>query len=567
MYNTSMKLKLTFLTGFLALFGHFALAQCTATGHLLQNGETVIFYDSSTSVNGHVAYWSFGDVSSIEYGSHVAHTYDTNGSYTACLYIYDSIANCRDTTCFSVTVSSVNSCNATITYTVDTINSLQYYFSGSNPVAGGSASITVWDFGSNDTTYNSQNATHLFPRAGSYRVYYTLYDSTGQFCDSVEYTLTVGGGSVAACDAFFVVSVSGNTVNFHDSTTSSNIIEWSFGDSSYAYTSNPTHTYASAGTYRAYLYIYNVDSVRDTVLCDSFSRSITINATSNCTASFSAHVDSINMSASSFPVSFSNSSTGGNYLWDFGDGDTVTSQNPLTHIYTSSGTYTVCLYVISTYDSLGLPVICDSTCTSVTVGGYTLPCQAGYYLGIDTANRYNLYIINNSTGTSSTTNYFWSFGDGTTSTVQYPTHQYSTFGLYNLCLTISDSAAGCSSTYCDSIGLDSNGNLLKRDGFGITTVNENDLLYTPTIDLINELSAFPNPTSGVFTMKLNLRASEVVSISAINSLGQEVTKTELNGFSGTTDYRIDMTAQPDGLYFLTIRVGNQFKNLKLYINK
>jgi len=203
----------------------------------------------------------------------------------------------------------------------------------------------------------------------------------------------------------------------------------------------------------------------------------------------------------------------------------------------------------------------------VTVGGYTAPCQAGYYLGIDTANRYNLYIINNSTGTSSTTNYSWSFGDGTTSTAQYPTHQYSTFGLYNLCLTISDSAAGCSSTYCDSIGLDSNGNLLKRDGFGITVVDEKDLLSAATIDLINELSAFPNPTSGVFTMKLNLRASEVVSISAINSLGQEVMATKLNGISGANEYRIDMTAQPNGIYFLNVRAGNQFKNLKLYINK
>ncbi len=561
-----MKLRLLLFTGFLALFGHFVQAQCSAAGYISQSGGTTTFYDSSTSANGHVAYWSFGDGSSVGYGAQVSHTYRANGGYTACLYIYDSIANCRDTTCFTVIVTSVNNCNATITYTVDSTNSLQYYFTGSNPVAGGSASITVWDFGSNDTTYNSQNAAHLFPSAGSYRVYYTLYDSTGQFCDSVEYTLTVGGGSAAACDAFFVVSVSGNTVNFHDSTTNSNIIEWSFGDSSYAYTSNPTHTYASAGTYRAYLYIYSVDSVGDTLLCDSFSRSITINATSNCTASFSAHVDSINMSASSFPVDFTNRSTGANYLWNFGDGNTDTSQNP-THIYTSSGTYTVCLYVISTYDSLGLPVICDSTCTSVTVGGYTAPCQAGYYLGIDTANRYNLYIINNSTGTSSTTNYSWSFGDGTTSTAQYPTHQYSTFGLYNLCLTISDSAAGCSSTYCDSIGLDSNGNLLKRDGFGITVVDEKDLLSAATIDLINELSAFPNPTSGVFTMKLNLRASEVVSISAINSLGQEVMATKLNGLSGTNEYRIDMTAQPNGIYFLNVRAGNQFKNLKLYINK
>jgi PKD repeat protein len=271
------------------------------------------------------------------------------------------------------------------------------------------------------------------------------------------------------------------------------------------------------------------------------------------------------MSASSYPVDFSNTSTGTYFLWNFGDGNTDTSRNP-THVYSSSGSYTVCLSVISAYDSFSLPIICDSICTTVTVGP-AAACQAAFYLGIDTLNLYNLYIINNSTGTTSATNYAWSFGDGSTSTAQYPTHQYSTFGLYNLCLTISDSAAGCSSTYCDSIGLDSNGNLLKRDGFGITIVDENSLLSTEDLDQINELSAYPNPTSGLFTLKLNLKTAEAVSIRAVNGLGQEVLSNEIKGRVGTNKISIDMTAQPNGMYFLSVRVGNQFKHMKLYINK
>jgi PKD repeat protein len=646
-----MKLRIVLITGFMAFLGHYAQAQCAAYGYFTQSAASAVFYDSSYSVNGHEAYWSFGDSTSGSYGTQVSHTYTANGTYSACLFIYDTIANCNDTTCYTVTITSVNNststCNASFTSNVDSSNSLMYYFDGSTPPTFGSSSFTI---GNNDTTYYSQNTSHTFSSAGNYSIYYILYDSIGNICDSVETTLTVSGSSsmscnasfnysvdstnsyklnfnntstnavtaywwfggsnsstlynpshtfnaggyqtvclttydsagnycdsicqsvyvtgvaTTSCDAYFWTSVSGNTVSFYDSLTPNSILEYSFGDGTSGYSSHSTHTYASSGTYTACLFVYNVDLIGDTLLCDSFCQTVTIPSASSCTASFTAHPDSVNTSASSYPVYFSNNSTGVKYLWNFGDGSTDTSQNP-THTYGSSGTYTVCLYVLTAYDSLGLPIICDSTCTTVTVGGTPVSCQASYYLGVDTNNLYNLYIINNSTGTTSATNYSWSFGDGSTSTVQYPTHQYSTFGLYNLCLTISDSAAGCSSTYCDSIGLDSNGNLLKRDGFGITVVDEKDLLSTADIDLINELSIYPNPSNGSFTIKLNLRASEEVSIKAINSLGQEVLARELSGLSGANEYSIDMTAQVNGIYFLNVRAGDQSKNIKLYINE
>ena len=731
-----MKLRLVLITGILAFFGQRAQAQCTAGAYFTQSGTTVTFYDSSFSVNSHDSYWGFGDGSG-GYGTTVSHTYTANGTYMASLYIYDSLANCDDTTYLTVTITAASNCNASYTSNVDTSNSLRHYFYGSTPPAGGSASFTIGDLGSNDTTYYSQYASHVFPSAGTYSVYYTLYDSAGQMCDSVASTLTVIGGAnnslcnaafntavdfsnpykinfnntstnavtaywwfggnnssasynpsytfatagyrtvclttydssgnlcdsicqsvyvpgqtiPPSCDAYFWTSISGNTVNFYDSTTSSNIIQWSYGDGNYGYSNNPSHTYTNSGTYNACLFVFDVDSVGDTLLCDSFCQTLTIASTSTCTASFSAYPDSLNTSASSYPVYFSNNSTGINYLWNFGDGTSDTATNP-THTYTSAGTYTICLYVLTAYDSLGLPVVCDSTCTTITVGnaivncsptlsysidslnsnryyfsgsnppsggfatwsvyegsstttyngqyathtfsgstngsvyynvyradssycggdGDTLTigspnCQASYYLGIDTTNQFNLYVINSSTGTTSTTTYFWNFGDGTTSTAQYPTHQYGSFGLYNLCLTISDSISGCSSTYCDSIGLDSNGNLLKKGGFGITVVDEKDLLGTADVEVINELSVYPNPSNGSYTIKLNLQASETISIIAMNSLGQTVFATERNGHTGTNEYRIDMTAQPNGLYFLSLRAGNQVKNSKLYIQK
>ena len=46
--------------------------------------------------------------------------------------------------------------------------------------------------------------------------------------------------------------------------------------------------------------------------------------------------------------------------------------------------------------------------------------------------------------------YFWSFGDGTSGTGQFATHQYNANSGYLVCLTITTSDS-CTSTYCDSV--------------------------------------------------------------------------------------------------------------------
>jgi PKD repeat protein len=646
-----MNLKSAIFTVFLALFASATYAQCSANAQFQITGSTVQFYDSSYAANGYSVEWSFGDGSSSN-ALNPSHTYASNATYTACLLIEDTVTNCIDTMCWSISIGGSGtggtSCSASFNYTTDSTNSNTIHFTNTST----NASSSSWQFGGSNTS-TATNPSFTFGSSGSgyHTVCLTTYDSAGNSCDSICTTVYVQGNT-ASCQAngyFYTVD---STVYFFDSSYTANgyYLEWSFGDGGTSTASNPSNTYATNQYYTACLYIEDtINNCNDTMCWSIYIQGST---TSNCDASFTYTVDSLNMSASSYPVFFDhNSDTILGFLWTFGDSSTSSSPYP-THTYTAAGTYTTCLTIFTGYDSLNLPIVCDTFCTTVTVGsgtsgcnptmsytidstnsnrynfsgsnpptggyatweiyegssttnysgvsathtfngsggisvyytvyradsstcGYTgdtfnlngVSCQASYYLGVDTNNLYNLYIINNSTGTTSATNYSWSFGDGSTSNAQYPTHQYSTFGLYNLCLTISDSVAGCSSTYCDSIGLDSNGNLLKRDGFGITVVDEKDLLSTADIDLINELSIYPNPSNGSFTIKLNLRASEEVSIKAINSLGQEVLAQELSGLSGANEYSIDLTAQVNGIYFLNVRAGDQSKNIKLYINE
>ena len=115
------------------------------------------------------------------------------------------------------------------------------------------------------------------------------------------------------------------------------------------------------------------------------------------------------------------------WLWDFGDGNTSTIQDP-THIYNTPGTYTVTLtagnndgnntITQTNYINIGYPAPIASFTTNATTG--TAPL--------------NIQFTDTSTGNINT--YNWDFGDGTTSTEQNPTHTYNTPGTYTITETV-----------------------------------------------------------------------------------------------------------------------------------
>lgn len=118
------------------------------------------------------------------------------------------------------------------------------------------------------------------------------------------------------------------------------------------------------------------------------------------------------------------------YAWTFGDGNSSTQQSP-THIYSSDGTYTVCLSVT---DVCGT----DSSCQSVTVADTTTTCNSPVAGFTFSDNGLTVSFLDASTTTGSST-YSWVYGDGNTSTQQSPIHTYSADGSYSVCLTITDS--------------------------------------------------------------------------------------------------------------------------------
>ena len=256
-----------------------------------------------------------------------------------------------------------------------------------------------------------------------------------------------------------------------------------------------------------------------------------------------------------------NTSTGGNNYkihWYFDDGDADSSnRSQVNHTYGEAGTYVISMLI---YDANGR--FCGAKYDTIDLSPDT-GCLADFYLAIDTAKSFNLYIINSSKGITSNTQFYWSFGDGTGSNQRNPTHTYNAFGLYKLCLTIYDSATACNSTYCDSIGLDSLGKLLKKGGFTIQVLDETELSVQDKKYTSGALKIYPNPVN--HTLKVDLTPWGITEANLIltNHIGQIVYQSGYLHTSNRLMVDIDVAGLKAGLYYLHVKSEGKSETIKV----
>lgn len=130
-----------------------------------------------------------------------------------------------------------------------------------------------------------------------------------------------------------------------------------------------------------------------------------------------------------------------------------------------------------------------------------------------------LTLINNSTPAAS---YFWSFGDGATATSAYPQHQYNAVGRYEICLTTTD-FNGCTSTFCDTLGMDSIGNIYIKGlrGFSLNVVSSVASTETElTSGGFNNIKLAPNPATNQIALLYDAPFDKTVFMTIYNSYGQ-----------------------------------------------
>ncbi|MBI1835853.1 MAG: PKD domain-containing protein [Flavobacteriia bacterium] len=124
------------------------------------------------------------------------------------------------------------------------------------------------------------------------------------------------------------------------------------------------------------------------------------------------------------------------WLWNFGDGATSTSQNPV-HIYSTSGIYTVNLNVVTNQGCSD-----DSTMTNY-IEVYPLP-SASFIVDPENPDLSHPLVSFTNTSTDAVS-WHWDFGDGMSSDEENPEHTYSAANTYTVTLTVTN-AFGCTSS-------------------------------------------------------------------------------------------------------------------------
>ena len=272
-----------------------------------------------------------------------------------------------------------------------------------------------------------------------------------------------GGGNVAPTANFNFVT-SGLTATFTDTSSDSDGTiasrSWTFGDGGTSTATNPSHTYASAGTY----------SVKETVtdnggLTGSVTKSVTVTTTSSVlqngvgiTISDATvnHKQNWTMAVPAGATNLVFTMSGGTGDADmyvkFGAAPTTSSYDCRPYVSGNAETCTMSPVQAGTYYVM---VNAYAAYSGVTLkGSYTAPGSGGTPTANFTFTTSGLTATFTDTSTDAggtIGSHSWTFGDGGTSTATSPSHTSAAAGTYSVTETVTDSVNNSTSSKTSSV--------------------------------------------------------------------------------------------------------------------
>lgn len=395
-------------------------------------GSTATFTNTSAISAGNIIQynWSFGD-GNISTAQNPSNLYATPGNYTVSL-IATSGNGCVDTVSQLINISPAPVADFgsnTVCYGNSTL------FTDLSNITNGSISLWNWNFG-NGITSILQNPSYTYPNAGTYNV--TLIVASGSGCsDTVTRSVTVNPAPVAD---FTNNSVCKNTATDFTNLSGINngVIDfyaWNFGDGNTSTLQNPSHTYLTDGSFTTTLVVTSDLGCNDTMTKLVIVHPLPV-------MSFNAPPACLDNATLFNDGSTVNSGSINGWYWEFGDGISSNNQNP-SHVYNTDGSFSVML-VATTNNGCS-----DSLVQSVIV--YPLPAT-NFGSSNVCLNNVTQFADSTTISSGSISSYNWIFGDGSSSSSQNPSHNYTSPGTYSVSL-ITSSNFGCADTFTQSINV------------------------------------------------------------------------------------------------------------------
>ncbi len=289
-----------------------------------------------------------------------------------------------------------------------------------------SGNITNWSWNLGGVNSSSQNPGRIFGTPGSYTICLTVTDTGGNSdTECKQDFITVFNLPAPEFEAIPAQGCSPLNVVFDDQSISvdGDITEWVWGLGGSAgvviddgSASQITSTYTTPDDYTITLTLKDENGCSNTITKNNYIQvandpEVIISADQTFTCSYPLAVTFNNLSDTQDME----------FVWDFGNNTTYNGANPPTIVYNQQGSYTVSV--------IGNNTVTGCSDTLILPNYINLGYQISFtYLPENGCE--DLLVSFTDTSVDPADSLVWNFGDGTTSTVNNPTHTYPNPGCY-----------------------------------------------------------------------------------------------------------------------------------------